>query len=303
MEHMDREQFLNLPAEELAKIVQANGSQACVFPINGTRRWFLLEHGQETYAESLEAYVDITGRKHIEIYELLMDHGLDTLVTPVFGGELFNRGDEYVKMAIDGLARLATHPDFLAFYQRYQVRVHFYGDYRKVLTGTPYAYLAELFDQVTQHTAQNQKHRLFYGVFGSDATESIAEMSVQHFQSKGKIPTRAELITQYYGEYIEKANIFIGFEKFNVFDYPMLGWGEESLYYTVAPSLYLNQRQVRELLYDYIYLRPVQDPDYETMPREDIESMRRFYHQNLTATYGVGEMRGGIWYGKTNIKA
>ncbi len=302
MEHMDREEFLNLPTEALAKIVQANGSQACVFPINGTRRWFLLEHGQETYAESLEAYVDITGRKHIEIYELLMDHGLDTLVTPVFGGELFNRGDEYVKMAIDGLARLATHPDFLAFYQRYQVRVHFYGDYRKVLAGTPYVYLADLFDHLSQHTAKNQKHRLFYGVFGSDATESIAEMSVRHFQTKGKIPTRAELITQYYGEYIEKANIFIGFEKFNVFDYPMLGWGEESLYYTVAPSLYLNQRQVRELLYDYVYLRPVQDPDYGTMSREAIESMRRFYQQNLTATYGVGEMRGGIWYGKTDVK-
>jgi hypothetical protein len=227
---------------------------------------------------------------------------LDTLVTPVFGGELLNRGDEYAKLAAEGLTRVATHPDFLSFYQQYKVSVHFYGDYRKQLDGTPYAYLSDLFDHITKHTARNDQHRLFYGVFGSDATETIAELSIKYYQNKGQIPTRQELIAQYYGENIEKANIFIGFEKFNVFDYPMLGWGEESLYYTVAPSLYLNEHQLRKILYDYIYLRPVQDPDYFTMHKEDFENMRRFYTLNRDATYGVGEMRGGIWYAKTEVR-
>jgi tuberculosinol/isotuberculosinol synthase len=106
------------------------------------------------------------------------------------------------------------------------------------------------------------------------------------------------LIERYYGEYIEKADIFIGFKKFNVFDYPMLDWGEESLYFTVVPSLYMNECQLRNILYDYTYLRPVQDPDYFTMPENDFETMRKHYENNREVTFGVGEMRGGIWYAK-----
>jgi tuberculosinol/isotuberculosinol synthase len=295
-------EFMQLPCEKIAEIVRTQGEQVCVFPINGTRRWFLLEHGHESFADPMEAYLDVTGERHIQMYKLMFDHGLDALITPVFGGEILNRGDEYMEKIGTSMARLATHPDFLSFYQQYKVRVHFYGDYRKQLAGTSYSYLSDLFDHITKHTAHHNHHRLFYGVFASDATETIAEMSIRHFQNKNQSPTREELITQYYGEYLEKANIFIGFEKFNVFDYPLLGWGEESLYFTVAPSLYMSSDQLRKILYDYLYLRPVQDPDYFTMPPEDFETMRRFYEVNREVTFGVGEMRGGIWYPKSGIQ-
>jgi tuberculosinol/isotuberculosinol synthase len=268
----------------------------CVFPINGTRRWFLLEHGDAVQDDPAMAYLDIIRKKHIEIYKLCFTHGLDTLVTPIFGGELLNRGDEYIKMAVEGMSQLAVHPDFLSFYQKHKVRVHFYGNYHKQLAGTPYAYLSGMFDRISEHTAQNNRHRLFYGLFANDATESIAELTLQHYRNTNRLPTRHELIELYYGEYIEKANIFIGFEKFNVFDYPMLGWGEESLYFTVAPSLYLNDRQLRNILYDHIYLRPVQDPDYVKMPEQDFEAMRAYYQKNHETTLGIGELRGGIWY-------
>jgi hypothetical protein len=35
------------------------------------------------------------------------------------------------------------------------------------------------------------------------------------------------------------------------------------------------------------------------MPEEDFETMRRFYQVNHEVTFGVGEMRGGIWYPKS----
>ena len=299
---IDRETFLELPTVEAAKLVRKAGTKVCVFPINGTRRWFILEHWRDIQDDPVKAYLDITTRSHIEIYKLCFTHGLDTLITPVFGSELLNRGDEYVKMAVDGMTRLATHPDFLSFYQEYKVSVRFYGDYRKHLAGTPYAYLSSMFDQISQRTVHNDRHRLFYGVFANDATETVAELSVRHFQRTGTIPSRKELIEFYYGDYIEKANIFIGFEKFNVFDYPLLGWGEESLYFTAAPSLYLSERQLRNILYDHIYLRPVQDPDYNEMPAQDFESMRTYYQKNREATFGVGEMHAGIWYAKTQIQ-
>jgi tuberculosinol/isotuberculosinol synthase len=293
---MELQSFLTLPTEEVAAIVRASGSKVCVFPFNGTRRWFLLEHGRATYENPAQAYIDLTSKAYIGTYKLLFDYGLDTVVAPVFGGEIINRGDEYMNQIGKGMALLAEHPYFLSFYNEYNVSVHFYGDYRKQLCGTSYSFMLNLFDEVTKQTAQNKTHRLFFGVFGTDATEAIAERSVEHYQMTNRIPTRQELIEWYYGDAIEKADIFIGFEKFNVFDYPLLGWGEESLYFTVAPSLFMTGRQLRNILYDYLYLRPVQDPDYFTMPPDDFEAMRHFYEVNRDITFGVGEMRGGIWY-------
>ncbi|MBI5839302.1 MAG: diterpene synthase [Chloroflexi bacterium] len=294
-------EFLQLPTEEVAKLVRSSGSKVIVFPFNGTRRWFLLEHGRKNHADPVQAYIDLTGRRYIEMYQMLFDHGLDTVVAPIFGGEILTRGNEYMEHIGAGMSLLAEHPNFLDFYENCDVRVHFYGDYRKKLAETPYAYLIDLFDNVSHKTAKNNSHRLFYGVFGDDATETIAELSVTHHQNTGCIPSRRELIGLYYGEYIDKADIFIGFEKFNVFDYPMLGWGEESLYFTAVPSLYMNKRQLRGILYDYLYLRQVKEPDYFTMPAEDFEAMRHFYETNRETTFGVGETRGGIWFASLHI--
>jgi tuberculosinol/isotuberculosinol synthase len=295
------EEFLELPTEEVARIVRAAGSKVVVFPFNGTRRWFLLEHGRDTFKNPAQAYVDLTAKAYIEVYKLLFDYGLDTVIAPVFGGEILNRGDDYMEQIGKGMSLLAEHPAFLSFYNEYDVAVRFYGDYRYQLAGTPYAFMSDLFDQLTKQTEQNKRCRLFYGVFGTDATEAIAKYSIEFHKQNGRAPTRPELIEWYYADAVEKADIFIGFEKFNVFDYPLLGWGEESLYFTVAPSLYMTGRQLRTILYDYLYLRPVQDPDYFTMSKDDFEAMHRCYEANRDVTFGVGEMRGGIWYA-TRIK-
>ncbi len=144
------EKFLELPAKDIAQLVRDQGSQVCVFPFNGTRRWFLLEHGRENHTDPAQAYIELTSKRYIEMYQMLFDHGLDTIIAPVFGGEILNRGPEYMEQIGYSMSLLAEHPYFLSFYEKYDVRVHFYGDYRKELNGTPYAYLCDLFDQVTE---------------------------------------------------------------------------------------------------------------------------------------------------------
>jgi hypothetical protein len=294
---IDREIFLKLPTDEMAKLVRAAGPQVCVFPINGTRRWFMLEHTQEAKGDPLQVYMDVMQKRYIELYELCFEHGLDTLLTPAFGSELLTRGNEYTqKIGAEGIARFASHPEFLSFYRKYNVRVHFYGDYRKLFPGTPFAYLSNLFDHITKQTEQNNSYRLFYGIFASDATETVAELSVRHFQKTGNVPSRRELVEQYYGEYIDPATLFIGFDKFSVFDYPLLNLGEENLYFTAAPSSYLNDRQLRSILYDHIYLRNIEELDYAKMPKQDFQFMNEFYREKRENIFGVGELHGGIWY-------
>lgn len=295
---VDLEQFLALPTSEVAEIVRDSGTKTCVFPFNGTRRWFLLEHGHEKFANMFEAYNDLTGKRYIEMYQMLFNHGIENVIAPVFGGDIMERGQEYMEAIGAAMSRLAEHPDFTTFYEEHNVRVHFYGDYGKKFQDTPYAYLTNIFADIASQTSAHKRNHLFYGVFGNDATEFIAEFSLKFYQTNERHPTRKEIVEQYYGEYVDAASICIGFEKFSVFDYPMLNTGEEDLYFTAAPSLYMTDSQIRKILFDHIYLRPQKEPDYSLMSHTQILAMKEYYTAHRDTTYGVGEIRDSIWYAK-----
>jgi tuberculosinol/isotuberculosinol synthase len=273
------------------------GPKVCVFPINGTRRWFILEHPFEQTGDWVQTYLDTSIWRHVELYQLLFDHGLATLLTPVFGPDLLERGEEYMSMAAQGLAHLATHPDFLNFYEAYAVRVRFYGDYRKFFGPTSYAYLLDLFDQVTQRTMQHDRYRLFLGVCAQDATETIAELAVRYHATYGCVPNKQVLIELYYGEFVEPVDLFIGFDKFCAFDMPLIATGNEDLYFMVSPSPYLTEGQLRDILYDHLYTRRGEEPDYFGMADGDWALLQGFYQLNLGKTMGVGarQTNAGIW--------
>ena len=295
---MDVETFQNLPTTKVARLVRAAGPKVCVFPINGTRRWFMLEHPPDPESDPVSTYLDVSGHRHIELYRLLFDHGLDTLLTPVFGPDLLERGGDYMALASEGLARLATHPDFLEFYQTYGVRVRFYGDYRKFFAPTPYAYLSDLFDEVTTRTLPHTQHRLFFGVCAHDATQSIAELAVRYHAEHRRIPDKQTMVELYYGEYVSPVDLFIGFDKFTVFDMPLVATGSEDLYFTVTPSPYLTDSQLRDILYDHLYARRGEGPDYTAISADGWALMRKFYQLNRQKTLGVGtkQDRGQFWY-------
>lgn len=293
---MEFNTFLHLSAEEIAQLVRKAGPQVCVFPINGTRRWFALEHDSKDLSDPITAYMDSSTKAHISLYRLLFDHGLDTLITPTLGSEILLRGEEYMgQIGAEGLARLATGQDFLDFYKEYDVRVHFYGDYRRSLEGTPYEHLIALFDDATRITRNCSSHRLFFGVFAEDGVGPIAQLSIDYFQKSGNAPDQNSLIKLYYGEAIPPATLFIGFGQFWVFDYPLLSNGAEDLYFTVAPSPYLNEESLRSILYDHLYRRLSKEPDYSALSTLERGWLRDFYKRNSKKVFGTGKLFSGIW--------
>ncbi len=294
---IDLPTFRNLPTEEIARLVRQDGPKVCVFPINGTRRWFALEYASQIRQGFGVDYMEEAGRRHIELCRLFFQHGIDTLLMPMFGAELLGRGEEYTQMAVEGLTRLATHPDFLRFYETCGVRVRFYGDYRKHFAGTPYAHVPGLFDAATARTLHHDRHRLFFGVFADDATETTAELGIRYHREHGCAPTKARLIEMYYGEAVSPVSLFIGFGPFSAFDMPLLATGNEDLYFTVSPSLYFTERQLRDILYDHLYARREEADDYGALQAEDWAYMRAFYQANRERTLGVGvrQRRGGYW--------
>jgi tuberculosinol/isotuberculosinol synthase len=290
------EHFLQLSTEEVAALVRASGQKVCGFPTNGTRRWFMLEHADQVQGDFLEAYMDGAIQNHVELCALLFDHGIDTIVAPVLGRELVLRGDEYTRrVGIDGLVRTATDKNYREFFERYRVRVRFYGDYREVLTGTPYEYALKSMYEVMETTKHNTGFRLFFGVFADQMVETISRLSVEHYLAEGSVPDKQTLIRKYYGEDLERINLFIGFDKFSIFDIPLLTTGDDDLYFSVSPSPYMTECQLRAILYDHIYVRRVPEPDYTKLAPEELNWLREYYRKNKDSVLGIGRLKFNIW--------
>ncbi len=292
---MTPEIFHNLPTEEIARLVREKGGKVCVFPVNGTRRWLMLEHAEEATTDYIEAYLRIVPRRMVELFGLIFDHGVDTLLAPMVGPDLLERGEDYLRLAARGLTMFARNPDFLEFYDRYDVRVRFYGDAQRHLRGTSAAGALEAFDEVTRRTASHCRRRLFFGIFANDATETTAEIAIRFYQEHGHAPDRRQIVEAYYGEYVAPVDLFIGFGPFSAFDMPLLSIGREDLYFTVSPSPYLDAETLRAILYDHLYGRS--EPEYHELTGGDWQSLRRFYHLNRRVVLGVGvtTARGRIW--------
>ncbi len=291
------ERFLQLPTDEVAALVKATGHKVCVFPVNGTRRWFMLEHAEKLNGDFFSAYMDAAIQNHIELCSMLFDHGIETILAPVFGRELLRRGDEYTqRVGIEGLVRTAADENYRGFFERYSVKVRFYGDYRDVLTGTPHEHALQSMYEVTEATKSNSKFRLFFGVFADEVTETISRLSVEHYLTEGAIPNKDALVRKYYGEDLPSVSLFIGFDKFSVFDMPLLSSGEEDLYFSLSPSPYMTTHQFRAILYDHLYTRRTPEPDYTTLSMAERNKLREYYRQNKDSALGVGKLQFNLWF-------
>ena len=260
----------------------------------------MLEHADKIGRDFIAAYMDESIRNHAGLCAMLFDHGITTILAPVFGRELMHRGDEYTKrVGVDGLVRTATDASFCEFFKNYDVRVRFYGDYRDILTGTPYEYALQSIYEVIETTRKNSSFQLFFGVFADEAVETIARLSVEYYLAQGTIPDKQTLVRRYYGEDLPPVSLFIGFDKFSTFDMPLLSTGTEDLYFSISPSPYMTERQLRTILYDHLYLRRIPEPDYAKFSSQEMDWLRNYYRSNQDRVLGAGRLKFDLWLPET----
>ncbi len=295
---MNARDFQRLPVEEVARLVRAAGCRVCAFPINGTRRWYWLEHGAE--AASPEHYLEVSAERLVEVYRLFFDHGIETLLVPVFGPDLVTRGETYMQQVVgQGLRWFAEDRRLWDFCRAYGVRVRIYGDAPRYLHGTPYARDLEAFERAADaHTGSGATRRLFFGVCAHDPTERVAEIAAEFYRRHGRPPSRREVVEAYYGEPVEPVALFIGFERPAAFDMPLLATGSEDLYFTVCPSLSMDAPTLRAILYDHLFARRVDESDYSALASEEWDTLAEFYRLNRGHVLGLGLAWGQrhFWY-------
>jgi hypothetical protein len=290
----DLDTFINLSDHEIARLLNQHTQRVCVFPVNGVKRWYTMEHGKPMDGDWNDNDMDEISKKLLELYSLLFNQGLQTLVSPLHGADLLAQDREELRdEKVRRLEILTTHSDFLSFYEKFGVRVHFFGDFRRQLAGTRYAYLVDQFERLSKHTRKNTRRRLFFGVLTGNAAENIADLSVKHFIRTGKVPNRRTLMELYYGDAIETVDIFIGFDKFRPAEYPLLDLAEENLYFTVTPSFSLTRDQLRRILHDHLYARHHPKPDYSQLSEGELEKMKDFYRTYRGTTLRLGKIQPG----------
>ncbi len=280
--------FLQLPTEQVAAMIRG---LTLGLPIDGTRRWFLLHYPEIWDAEEYKA---LTAKQIVAEFMLLFDHGVETILVPAFGGELLSRGEEYVNEMMEGMARLACHPTFAQFYQTYNARVRFYGDWRRQIKDLPGAEALMAALDNCQATLNSGPRRILYGLWADDMLASVVDDL--HNQEKIEF-TREAIVARYYGEYVRPTDIYIGFGRPTVFDVPMLVTSQTDLYYTVVPSLDLDARLFRMIVWDHFAGRWAQQ-EWNGLTEEDFAALRDFYATHHDQVLGLGETdeATGIWY-------
>jgi tuberculosinol/isotuberculosinol synthase len=149
--------------------------------------------------------------------------------------------------------------------------------------------------EVTELTKDHSRFRLFFGIFADEVTETIARLSIEHYLAYSAVPDKETLIRRYYGEDVLPISLFIGFDKFSVFDIPLLSTGAEDLYFSVSPSPYMTERQLRAILYDHIYVRRMAEPDYTALGQKELNWLRKYYRNKQDYAFGVGKLKFNLW--------
>ncbi len=112
-------------------------------------------------------------------------------------------------------------------------------------------------------------------------------------EAEGKLPDRETLAEMYYGYPIKHADIFLGNNKPNTFDLhpPLLTMGD--LYFTVNPSLAVDHRQWRHILYDHLFSRSKYFRDYAKVKSKAMDDIKEYSRKYQGVTLGEGMFHEG----------
>lgn len=265
--------------------------KAVVLAPGGTSRWYFLEHGDPKvgYAdgERFREYGRRVIQRVVEIADMLFEDGVRTLFAMSWGVGQTVRGAEYrenMSWAYEMLADEVSQE----LYTRYNIGVLFRGQWARLFERFESPDLSVQFRGVEDATARQRDRWLIWYVDDELIPESVVPLVGRGLQAERRIPDRETLCEAYYGRAVHHIDIFIGNNKPNIAGMiPPLTTVEDA-YFTVSPSLYMDQRLWRHILYDHVFARSRLHREWEALQSEDVDEMRAFYRRNRDMALGLG---------------
>lgn len=282
------EEFTAWPDDQVDAL--AHG-KTVVLASGGSSRWYFLEHGntQQGYAqtEQFKDYGLKGARRIIEQASMMLDDGIRTVFAPGFAGGQGERNAEYVenlKWAYEVL--IGEYAEQL--YNEHNIGVKFRGGWQQLFDRLGANDLSERYAALEARTIAKSDRWLVWFVAEDLIPQSMMPQVTEYVAEHGTLPERTELAEQYYGRPLDSVDIFISNNKFAVNGMcpPLLTLA--NLYFTVSPSFYMDKKQWRRILYDYLFMRRGHYRDYTKLTPEAVQDMRSFYQANRGVTMGVG---------------
>jgi hypothetical protein len=265
--------WLLLTDREVAAHAQERVSTTLLL-INGTRRWFLAQ------GADWSQYAEATGAAHRRVSQLLYDHGISTLVQPLLGFDLLERGEEYVELAIRQALVVLADQLYTDWYARYGIRVRFYGKWQDTLRSLGYHDVLAKLTTVTRATEKHERRYLLIGLFADRPLDDI--VSLAKLCHNGQ-----ELIERYYGLPRASIDLIIGSGQPAIWDVPLLDFNRANLYFLKSPTFFLTRESLRQILYDHLF---------ERVPDDNVTSLgSQSQDWELDAVLGIGKRTSLGW--------
>jgi len=297
-----KKDFLNLPADEVKHIVQKHEKpKTGIFVADGTRRLVMCQNrfsptSDDFYKEYTKVFVDSL-MKSLKIF---FEHGLQNLFFPLFGPSLLLRKNKFQTITIPtAYQKIFLSDEWLNFYRENGIRLKAYGDLSQLnKIDTLHLNMADGIKNTIEATASNDKHTLYFG-FMSENTPcmEMPEMIINFYKSHQRPPDYREMLETYYGEPIRKADFVIFSDKLSHRALPpFISTRKSKIYYLPVPGyLGFNERNYRRMLYDLLFVQPVDSiPEYAAEELNNIESLRDYYATHQDTIVGVVEKSGNL---------
>jgi hypothetical protein len=246
-------------------------------PFNGTRRWYMATYGASAGDVFSGDYLTKTLFRIFDVVGMMFADGVDTVYSPLIGRALLDRGEDYMAFAIEAVAR-PFQQDAERWYAEHHTAAGCYGD----LNLLPLEIRARI-GHVRQNTTPRAKHRFLWGVFADEPLADIIRRVTTLHTHLAAPPTPEQLLHEYFGAHVPPLALWIGSDQPTVFDVPLVLHEHTALYFLQFPTLYLDHRLWRRLLYDVLHVRG----DEETLYPDNVSDAR-----HIT---GLGVRRHGFW--------
>lgn len=312
-EAYSRTEFFSLPKEKIAELIENTGKpRVVVFVPDGTRRIGVICYGLSQDSNDFENQLfEKISEDLMKVEQLFFDHGLHTLIVPCISYGNLERKNNYIEKAINhGLKRILHDEEWLKFYDDNKIKVKIYGDY-DTFSRSGYGIVSEWIDDVQFRTRKHDRHVLYYGLVcsGRGEYDRLIDHAVAFYQEHGRRPSREEQLEWYFNGKVEDVDLFIRTSAIRDSDLQphFISGVKTQMYFTFAPFPFMNSNTLREILYDYLYSRPLSyGTDTEAsriINGSEAELVKNYYVNNSDAVVGIGKRIGDFWLPMVNLKS
>lgn len=299
------EEFLSMNDEKVRAIVASSpeGRVGVLVP-DGNRKAGLVIWGLDPSKKDFDK--DLFNNIHSEFLRVVrsfFETGVRTLFIPLLMHTNFDRGKKYMKAAMDdGLKHLFHDKAWLSFYNECNIRVKIYGDLGYV-QDRGFDLLIEWVRELEERTKANDGATLFYGIACNRSHEEVrlASIGMDLHDRMGAMPTRDDLVKEYYGIDAPDIGFFIRPTEVRDSDVqPILISGSRTqMYFPICPVAFLSKRSIRAILHDLIFNRIASGGkkmySQDDMANTNILKVKDYYLRNLETVLGLGHREGPFW--------